>query len=193
MRYGRYLVPFGKVSDAVGLDLSQSQLNRCNANLKRNQLPVELVRGDIRFLPFRADIFDAILCLNFLYLLEKRFWCRVLEQFANSLHENGELDVNMRMRREVWTKHYAFGILLLMERLVYEMEKNARISRLWKKLGFRTTHGLLAFFTTEKQMLSTFDKAGLRCKKQIDRFQGHFTLFVCQKSSSAIQATTLGT
>jgi len=177
--YGRHLLPFSKRLESVGLDLSPSLLRRCKANLRKNGLKAELVRANIRLLPFAEATFGAVLCMSSLYYLEPRFWPSILSQFAHILTKGGEFHTDVRMRKDVWTPHYGFGIFLIISRIVYELEKNSAFSWLWQKLGFRTLHGLHTFFTTERKFSKILQAAGLHCMKIIPCQRPVFT---CRKA-----------
>jgi SAM-dependent methyltransferase len=180
--YGRYLVPISKrVEEAIGIDLSSSLLKRCKANLRNNGMEPRLVRGDIRFLPFRNSVFNMVVCMSSLYYLEPQFWPRIFRQFADVLSEGGELDVDMWMRTDLWTLRYGFGILLALARIVYELEKVETFGKLWRYLGLRTLHGLYIFFTTRNELVKIIEASGMRCLKII---QGRKAVFVCEKSQS---------
>lgn len=146
--YGKSLIPLAMESQVVGLDLSISMLKRCKLNLKTLHLQSDLIRGDLRALPFRPQTFDAALCLNSLYVIKPKYWLEILEGFNEVLVNGGELDFNLRMRSVIWSAHYAFGLFVALARVIYEIERFTHFVRLWDWLGFRRMRGNYVFFAT---------------------------------------------
>jgi SAM-dependent methyltransferase len=178
--YGRYLIPISKNHDAVGVDLSQSLLKRCKQNIIENKLGTGLVRADIRYLPFRNDTFDVVLCLNSLYYLEPKRWPEIFTEISNILSKDGEFELNMQMRSEVWAANNGFGSFIVLARIVYELEKCAWFRRLWGRFGFRTFHGLYTFHTTQNSLVRRLEAAKIRCVKITEEKR---PLFVCMKQN----------
>jgi SAM-dependent methyltransferase len=178
--YGRYLVPISKNYDAVGVDLSQSLLKRCRQNIIENRLGTWLVRADLRYLPFRNDTFDAVLCLNSLYYVEPKYWSVIFTQVSNILSKDGEFDLNMQMRGEIWAAQNGFGSFVVLARIVYELEKHAWFRRLWARVGFRTFHGLYTFHTTRNSLVRKLEETKMRCVKITEQKR---PLFVCMKQA----------
>ena len=181
--YGRYLIPISKDHDAVGVDLSQSLLRRCKQNIIENKVRTALVRADIRYLPFRNDTFDVVLCLNSLYYVEPKRWSVIFTEVSNLLSKDGEFELNMQMRSEVWAAHNGFGSFVVLARIVYELEKRAWFRRLWGQFGFRTFHGLYTFHTTRNTLVMMLTRAKMQCVKITDEKR---PLFVCTKQNGVL-------
>ena len=150
--YGRYLVPLAEHLSIVGLDLSWSMLKRWKSNVKKLGLQAELVRADLRYLPFRDRSFDAVTCLNSLYYVKPEYWQEILRDFVRVLADGGELDFNLRMRRAIRSPHYGYGLFVALASVVYEMEKCRAFGRFWGSLGFRSMQGNFTSFTTKKRI-----------------------------------------
>jgi len=90
--YGRHLKFLsGKLSFLVGLDLSLYLLREAQKNNKIYSIP--LIRGDVRYLPFRTKSFDAVLNLftSFGYFEEHNDNFKQLEQVSSILKKKGLL------------------------------------------------------------------------------------------------------
>ena len=84
--YGRFTIPLAsKCELVVALDLSPSMLKRLKANIQRYGLTnIDLIRADLRYLPFTSKRFDGIICWSTIYYIPKRYWKSIIEIFRRS-------------------------------------------------------------------------------------------------------------
>ncbi|RLG72557.1 MAG: hypothetical protein DRO23_10250 [Thermoprotei archaeon] len=63
----------------VGVDLSDGMLRKAKDKVFRENIPAELIRADVDFLPFRAKVFDAVFAFTLLQNMpEPAVTCREL-------------------------------------------------------------------------------------------------------------------
>jgi ubiquinone/menaquinone biosynthesis C-methylase UbiE len=89
--YGRVSIPLSAYTSVVGLDLSIYLLRTAKKRAKQaNVGNLQLVRGDMRRLPFRSRVFDAVINLwtSFGYFSEEENEA-VLKQIASVLKSGG--------------------------------------------------------------------------------------------------------
>ena len=103
---GRHAVPLIKEGyDVVGLDISLNLLK-----IAKNRLSgVQLVRADMRHLPFRAEAFAAALSMDtsFGYLPTKRDDVQSLTELNRTIKRDGALIVDVFNREQLMRKYQA--------------------------------------------------------------------------------------
>jgi len=90
-RYGRLSIPLSAYTPVVGLDLSIYLLKAAKERAKKaNTKDIHLVRADMRYLPFRSKVFDAVVNLwtSFGYFSEEENEA-VLGEIATVLKSQG--------------------------------------------------------------------------------------------------------
>lgn len=94
---GRHLLPLARMGyRVVGADLSQAMLLVARQALRASGIPAQLVRADLRSLPFAA-CFDAALCLEspLAYLHEDAALAAALHSLHRALRPGGRLIVDV--------------------------------------------------------------------------------------------------
>jgi len=105
----------------IGLDLSKNLLTIAKQNMRREDADFPLVRGDMRHLPFRDQVFNAVLCMftSFGYLPSEREDTKSLREVRRTLKTSGKflLDVVNRdhltktFQERDWAEYPAFYML----------------------------------------------------------------------------------
>jgi ubiquinone/menaquinone biosynthesis C-methylase UbiE len=102
---GRHLIALGKQGfNVVGLDISGKLLKIA----KKRWREAQLVRGDMRFLPFKAEAFSAAVSMDtsFGYLQSEEDDAKSLTEIRRDLKQNGILIVDVFNRRNLMAKYH---------------------------------------------------------------------------------------
>ena len=119
----------------IGLDLSENLLTIAKQNMQREGVNFPLVRGDMRHLPFRNQVFSAVLCMftSFGYLSSEKEDMKSLREVRRTLRTNGKflLDVINRdhlakiFQEKDWAEYQTFYML---ERRELDLETSKMLS-----------------------------------------------------------------
>ena len=89
--------------ETIGLDISPNLLKIAKRRMIENQVNTYLVRGDMRHLPFKPEIFMAVLNMftSFGYLPSKKDDCKSLTEVSRVLKDNGSFIVDIINREHL--------------------------------------------------------------------------------------------
>jgi len=93
---GRHALPLSQLGyKVVGIDLSRQMLSCCAESDEGDK--VGLVQGDMRLLPFKGDVFDAMFCMfsSFNHLVRNEDIISALRSFRSSLKPGGVLILDL--------------------------------------------------------------------------------------------------
>jgi ubiquinone/menaquinone biosynthesis C-methylase UbiE len=102
---GRHSIPLSKRGfDMVGLDISAKLLRIA----KQRHRPIQLVRGDMRFLPFKTEAFTAAIAMDtsFGYLPSEREDAQSLAEIRRALITRGEFIIDVFNRQSLDAKYH---------------------------------------------------------------------------------------
>ncbi len=156
----------------VGLDLSRNLLAIAKQNMKKQRVSLPIVRADMRILPFRAHVFNAVISMftSFGYLPSEGDDIKSFTEIWRTLRKNGQflLDVANKnhiikaFKEKEWAEYETFYML---EKRSLDPQQSRLISQ-WTivKKNTNKTHTLLHnvrlyTFQRLKQMLK---EAGLK-------------------------------
>lgn len=87
---GRIALPLVAAGcDVVGVDLSAQMLGALHGARREGRGRLDLVRCDISRLPFRSGVFDAVVCVHVLHLIED--WRGLLQRLLTILKPGGTI------------------------------------------------------------------------------------------------------
>lgn len=154
--YGRYTIPIAqRGARVVSVDLSLSMIHRLRLNLRENHQDADIVRADLRQLPFRPQVFSGAICVATFYYLPKRYWWETLTQFASVLTSQGWLFLSLKSIRYVLTWKQLFGLLHLGAYLILMLEGKIRLFQVISdKLGLHGRTDYLISIAGGKKVLS---------------------------------------
>jgi len=72
---GRHVLYFAEKNfEAYGIDISDTAIKKTRERLEERKLKLnaELVKGDMKALPYTSSCFDAVICINTIYHQRKR-------------------------------------------------------------------------------------------------------------------------
>jgi SAM-dependent methyltransferase len=101
---GRHIIPLGKAGyNVVGLDISARLLGIAKTRWRNAQL----VRADMRFLPFKTKAFSAAVSMDtsFGYLPSEEEDAKTLKECRRTLKQNGVLIVDVFNRKNLMAKY----------------------------------------------------------------------------------------
>ncbi len=104
---GRHCVALEKAGyEIVGLDVSSTLLKIAKSKSSETTLKLILIRADMRFLPFRAEVFSSVLSLDasFGYLSSEKEDLKCLLEVARVLKKGGVFLVDVFNRERVMHK-----------------------------------------------------------------------------------------
>jgi len=175
--YGRFTVPMAEMCElVVAVDLSPSMIGRLRLNAREHRVEskIEIVKADMRYLPFRDGCFDGIVCWATFYCLPKRYWNSIMLDFTKALKTDGWLLVTLKTVTTALRPRYGFGLLYLMAYLVLRLEsKFALLRSLSQRFGL---HGRTEYLITKKgarMLLSTFFS-------QVASEGGSYMIYTCR-------------
>jgi SAM-dependent methyltransferase len=117
---GRHTVPLCKAGyEVIGLDVSQHLLQLSKGKAAKVESSLALVRADMRFLPFRAEVFAAVLSLDtsFGYLPSENEDLQSLTELSKTLMVQGVLLLDVFNRERMLQRHgkmVGFGLWTLL-------------------------------------------------------------------------------
>ena len=159
----------------IGLDLSKNLLAIAKKRMRQNSVDFPLVRADMRYLPFRNQVFDAVINMftSFGYLPSEAEDLKCLHEVQRTLTENGDFLIDV-VNKEYVTRIYKerdwaeYEPFYLLENRVLDLRKSMLLSE-WTIIRKNTNevrhiqHNLRMYSSTKlRRMLS---KAGLRVKQ----------------------------
>jgi SAM-dependent methyltransferase len=86
---GRYLGELSRRYSAIGIDISLTALNGSRTQLARSERFAEHIGANISDLPFKAQVFDGILCYGVLQHLFKEERESTVKEFGHILRKGG--------------------------------------------------------------------------------------------------------
>lgn len=110
---GRFALPLARRGvRVVGTDISmgmmrQLQAKRQEVERQQSSLPVSLFQSDLRRLPIRSRVFQAVLTVHILHLIAD--WALVLDEIARITRPGGRLLMAWENGREVPTRDHYFA------------------------------------------------------------------------------------
>lgn len=152
--YGRFTIPLAnQCGRVVAIDLSLSMLRRLNNNVRMFCLTnVDMIQADLRFLPFRSDCFDGVICWSTLYYIPKPYWRSIIADFSRILHEDGELLVQFKRMHAMLRTRYLFGLLYIVSYVAVNLRaKIGFIAKLVQKFALL---GRVEYFTFKRSLAS---------------------------------------
>jgi len=129
---GRHTVPLWKAGyNVIGLDISPCLLQLAKQKAAQANTGLVLVRADMRFLPFRAEVFAAVLSLDtsFGYLPSAKEDLQSLTELSRTLLVQGVLLLDVFNRERMLQRHgkkVGFGLW----NLLFTCCKSFRVSPL---------------------------------------------------------------
>lgn len=158
--YGRFAIPIAKKCElVVAVDLSLSMIGRLKRNAKVHGVKgqIDVIRADIRRLPFRHGCLDGIVCSATFYYLPKQHWYDALQSFSDMLRTDGWLLVTFKDVRTAFRLRFGFGLLYLAAYVVLKSESRSSLLRsLSRRFGL---HGRTEYLVTKRRatkLLSIF-------------------------------------
>jgi len=160
---------------AVGIDLSKNLLAIAKLRMKRARVRLPLIRADMRFLPFRDNLFDAVINMftSFGYLPSESEDAVSLLEINRSLRSRGRflLDlanrdhIIMTFRERDWAEFEPFYLL---EKRLLDLKASKLISQ-WTLVEKNTTRvksiqHIVRLFTTNR-VEQLLNEAGLTVKE----------------------------
>lgn len=137
--YGRFSIPLAsRCKRVVAIDLSESMLKRLKRNCTIFRLNnIDIIRADLRFLPFRPECFDKVICWSTIYYIPRRYWRSIIKGFSNVLTKKGELIIQFKSIFAMLSRRYLFGFLYFLSHIVvYLSYKIGFFAELLHKLAF---------------------------------------------------------
>ncbi len=152
--YGRFTIPLAsQCRGVVAVDLSLSMLRRLNRNVRALSLTnIDIMRADLRLLPFRSDCFDSAVCWSTIYYIPKHYWTSIIADFSQIVHEAGQFFVQFKRIREVWTTRYLFGVLYIVSYAAVSLR--AKIGPIAKLVQKSALLGRLEYLTYKRSAAS---------------------------------------
>lgn len=172
---GRHSIPLAQEGyEIVGLDVSKTLLKIA----KQHKAQVQLVRADMRHLPFKNQAFSAVLSLDnsFGYLPTEEADQESLKELHKTLHPSGLLVLDV-FNREQLTQKYGKLLVKLQWLILPALLKHPNIlsrSLLWAIYKWREYP---SFFLLQKRTVDA--EAGLLCDLWIikDKTDGKMRMF----------------
>lgn len=178
---GRHIIPLSKEGyDTVGSDISPNLLKIAKARLSS----IQLVRADMRFLPFKPQAFAAAVSMDtsFGYLPSERDDMQSLKELRETLKQDGALIVDVFNRERLIQKYRenrAFNFKWALLPLFLKL--NSRLAK-WVLFRFFKWQEYPSFFLLQKRTVDAngvklrdlwvvYDKAGgqIRVFRHVDR------------------------
>ena len=170
--YGRHAINLARSGyNVTGFDLCERALRLAKQKSQRENLTTHLVRGDIRALPFRRELFDRIYnVFSFGYLKNDDEILKVLEGTSSRLKPKGRLLIDaingprilrdfIESAREEEAERY-----VLQER-TYDKETRRLRSEwtfIYKDTGEINRHTIIERLCSVNELVSMIDSVGLR-------------------------------
>jgi SAM-dependent methyltransferase len=128
---GRHAVPLNKAGyDVAGLDISPRLLRIAKKRASEEGITVSLVRADMRFLPFRTDVFSGVISLDssFGYLPSEDEDKKSLNELSRTLAESGVFLLDVFNREDLRQR---YGRLRFRD-LFWGLAKNPQLGKLFR-------------------------------------------------------------
>lgn len=148
---GRHIIPLGKEGySMVGLDLSSNLLRIA----KKREGGVQLMKADMRFLPFAAKSFSAVTSLDssFGYLPNEINDLQSLSAVREALNEGGMLIIDVFNREHLILKNKANRLGQLKWALIPMLLKSNRFAA-WMRFHFFKWKEYPSFFLLQKRSI----------------------------------------
>jgi ubiquinone/menaquinone biosynthesis C-methylase UbiE len=148
---GRHIIPLGKVGyNVVGLDISSSLLRIA----KKRAGDVQLIKADMRFLPFRDEVFSAAVSMDtsFGYLLTEQDDLQCLKALREVLKDDCKLIVDVFNRERLISKYKTNGLRQLRWFLLPIMFRANRLGE-WMVFHFFKWKEYPSFFLLQKRSI----------------------------------------
>jgi len=159
----------------IGLDLSKNLLAIAKRNMKNERVEFPLVRADMRYFPFRNQVFNVVICMftSFGYLPSESEDMKSFKEIRRTLRKNGKFLLDVANKDHVikvfqereWAEFEPFTML---EKRSLDLQTSRLLSQ-WtiirkdtKEVKSLQHNVRLYTFQRLKQMLS---KAGLKVKE----------------------------
>jgi len=107
---GRHVLYFAEKNfEAYGIDVSDTAIKKTKERLKERKLKsnAELVKGDMKTLPYTSSCFDAVICINTIYHQRKREIEETISKIFRILKKGGIFLANFHSKR---SSRYGKGI-----------------------------------------------------------------------------------
>jgi SAM-dependent methyltransferase len=135
--HGRHLLPLAKMGyQMTGLDLSKRALARLAESARKQKIKVQIIRSDMRKIPFKNE-FDAVINMftAFGYLETEYEDFKVLKAVAKALKPRGKFLIDIMNRdwvlanfqQKSWEK---IGKLLVLEERIYNPKTRCLIAKI---------------------------------------------------------------
>ncbi|MGQ9506324.1 MAG: class I SAM-dependent methyltransferase [Candidatus Bathycorpusculaceae bacterium] len=97
---GRHLIYMAKHGvEAHGIDISKTGLNATKQRLKKENLEAQIVKGNMKFLPYINSSFDTVICLHTIYHQKLKEMQETISEIHRILKKKGFLLVNFLSKR----------------------------------------------------------------------------------------------
>jgi len=90
-----------------GIDVSETALKTTKKRLEKRKLKAELVKGDMKALPYSNSCFDAIICINAIYHQRRMQIEKTISEIFRTLRKGGVFLANFHSKR---SSRYGKGI-----------------------------------------------------------------------------------
>lgn len=90
--YGRFTIPLSKQGyDIEGIDISPNLLNEAKKMAKKERLKIKFKLGDMRYLPYKKESFNAIICMwsVFQEIINIKDQLKAIKEMLRVLKEGG--------------------------------------------------------------------------------------------------------
>ena len=107
---GRHVLYFAEKNfEAYGIDVSDTAIKKTKERLEERKLKsnAELVKGDMKALPYTSSCFDAVICINTIYHQRKREMEKTISEIFRTLKKGGIFLANFHSKR---SSRYGKGI-----------------------------------------------------------------------------------
>jgi len=177
---GRHsIILYRKGWTMTGLDLSKNLLAIAKRRMKRERAGFPLVRADMRFFPFRKQVFDTVICMftSFGYLPSESEDMKSFREIRRTLQKNGKFVLDVANKDHVikvfkereWAE---YGPFYMLEKRSLDLGQTSRLMSQWTiirkdtKEVKRLQHNVRLYtFQRLKQMLG---KTGLEVRKEFN-------------------------
>ena len=113
--YGRLTIPLAQARNNIeGVDLVPSLIKKAKELAKQGNIKIKFKVGDMRDLPYKDELFDAIICMwsSFNHLLTQEDQIKALKEIVRLLRKKGIAIIDLPYFRRPTTKLQRLGEFL---------------------------------------------------------------------------------